>query len=283
MTEPLALITGASAGLGVEFARQLAGKGKDLILVARRTERMDTLAKTLRDEFNVAVDVIQADLSDIRATSDLYTEVTRRGLTVDYLINNAGSVGPDLLNDRDWPAQQQYIELMMTSVAGMCHHFIPPMRERGFGRVLNVASVAGHHFIPLMRERGFGRVLNVASVAGLVSLGGDTSYGPTKAYLIALSKGLAATVKGHGVHVLALCPGFTHTEFHKSDELTRVKNSLPKFIWYDADVVIREGLVALDKGKAVYVSGRLYRFLIPLLRSRFGVWIMAAIGVKRDY
>ena len=260
MTEPRALITGASAGLGVEFARQLAGKGKDLILVARRTERMDTLAKTLRDEFNVAVDVIQADLSDIRATSDLYAEVTRRGLTVDYLINNAGSVGPDLLNDRDWPAQQQYIELMMTSVAGMCHHFIPPMRERGFGRVLNVASVAG-----------------------LVSLAGDTSYGPTKAYLIALSKGLAATVKSQGVHVLALCPGFTHTDFHKSDELTRVKNSLPKFIWYDADVVIREGLVALDKGKAVYVSGRLYRFLIPLLRSRFGVWIMAAIGVKRDY
>lgn len=260
MTEPRALITGASAGLGAEFARQLAGKGKDLILVARRTERMDALAKALIDEFNVAVDVIQSDLSDARATSDLYAEVTRRGLTVDYLINNAGSVGPDLLDDRDWPAQQQYIELMMTSVAGMCHHFIPPMRERGFGRVLNVASVAGQ-----------------------VSMAGDTSYGPTKAYLIALSKGLAATVKSQGVHVLALCPGFTHTEFHRSDELTRIKNSLPKFIWYDADVVIREGLVALDKGKAVYVSGRLYRFLMPLLRSRFGDWIMAAIGVKRDY
>lgn len=260
MTEPRALITGASAGLGAEFARQLARKGKDLILVARRTERMEALAQALIDEFNIAVDVIQSDLSDVSATSILYAEVTSRGLKVDYLINNAGSVGPDLLDDRDWPAQQQYIELMMTSVAGMCHHFIPPMRERGFGRVLNVASVAGH-----------------------ISLAGDTSYGPTKAYLIALSKGLAATVKDQGVHVLALCPGFTHTEFHKSEELTRMKGSLPKFIWYDADVVIREGLAALEKGKAVYISGRLYRVLVPLLRSRFGGWITAAVGVKRDH
>jgi short-subunit dehydrogenase len=260
MTEPRALITGASAGLGAEFARQLASKGKDLILVARRMEPMDELARSLTDEFNVVVDVIQSDLSDAEATSKLYSEVTRRGLTVDYLINNAGSAGPDLLDERDWPAQQKYIELMMTSVAGMCHHFIPPMRERGFGRVLNVASVAGH-----------------------VSLAGDTSYGPTKAYLIALSKGLAATLRGHGVYVLALCPGFTHTDFHQSDELARMKKSTPAFIWYDADVVIREGLVALEKGRDVYISGRLYRYLTPLLSSWLGGWVMGRMGVKRDY
>ena len=260
MTESRALITGASAGLGAEFARQLARKGKDLILVARRTEPMEALARDLADEFNVLVDVIQADLSDADATSMLFAKVNRRGHAVDYLINNAGSVGPDLLDDRDWPAQQKYIELMMTSVAGMCHHFIPPMREKGFGRVLNVASVAGH-----------------------VSLAGDTSYGPTKAYLIALSKGLAATLRGDGVHVLALCPGFTHTDFHVSDELTRMKNSMPAFIWYDADVVIREGLAALEKGKDVYISGRLYRYLTPLLRSRLGAFITVKMSVKRDY
>ena len=260
MTKSRALITGASAGLGAEFARQLASKGKDLILVARRVEPMEALASDLVDEFDVLVDVIQADLSDAEATVTLYAEVSRRGLTVDYLINNAGSVGPDLLDDRDWPAQRKYIELMMTSVAGMCHHFIPPMREKGFGRVLNVASVAGH-----------------------VSLAGDTSYGPTKAYLIALSKGLAATLRGDGVHVLALCPGFTHTDFHVSDELTRMKNGTPAFIWYDADVVIREGLVALEKGKDVYISGRLYRFLIPFLKTRLGAFLATRLGVKRDY
>lgn len=260
MTETRALITGASAGLGAEFARQLAMKGKDLILVARRTEPMEALARELIDDFNVAVDVIQSDLSEVAATEELCKEVNRRGLAVDYLINNAGAIGPDLLEDRDWPAQQKYIELMMTSVAGMCHHFIPPMKVKGFGRVLNVASVAGH-----------------------VSLAGDTSYGPTKAYLIALSKGLAATVRGHGVNVLALCPGFTHTDFHQSEELTRMKNKSPGFIWYDADVVIREGLSALEKGKDVYISGRLYRFVIPLLRTRLGGWLMGRMGIERDY
>lgn len=260
MTKPRALITGASAGLGAEFARQLASRNKDLILVARRTEPMEALARDLADEFDVEVDVIQADLSDADATSTLFAEVSRRGHAVDYLVNNAGSVGPDLLKDRDWPGQQKYIELMMTSVAGMCHHFIPPMRERGFGRVLNVASVAGHF-----------------------SRAGDTSYGPTKAYLIALSKGLAATLRGDGVHVLALCPGFTHTDFHSSEKLTLMKKSTPGFIWYDAHIVVREGLVALEKGKDVYISGRLYRYLTPLLKSRIGAWITARMAVKRDY
>jgi short-subunit dehydrogenase len=214
----------------------------------------------LNDEFNVAVDVIQADLTERAATSALFSEVSGRGLQVDYLINNAGSAGPDLLSDRDWPAQQDYIELMMTSVAGMCHHFIPPMQERGFGRVINVASVAGH-----------------------VSIAGDTSYGPTKAYLIALSKGLAATVRSDGVNVLALCPGFTHTDFHASKKLAEMKSGSPPFLWYDADLVIREGLTALEKGKNVYISGRLYRFAVPVMKMRFGIWAMAKIGITKDY
>ena len=260
MIEARALITGASAGLGAEFARQLASKGKDLILVARRTEPMETLSRKLVDDYNIAVDIIQSDLSATNATARLFSDVCDRGLTVDYLINNAGAIGPDLLTDRDWPAQQQYIELMMTSIAGMCHHFIPPMQERGFGRVLNVASVAGQ-----------------------VSLPGDTSYGPTKAYLIALSKGLAATVRGQGVYVMALCPGFTHTDFHQTGELTRMKSKSPAFIWYNADVVIREGLAALEKGKAVYISGRLYRYIMPLLKTTVGQWIMSRMGIERDY
>jgi len=260
MTESRALITGASAGLGAEFARQLASKGKDLILVARRTEPMRQLARELIDKYNVAVAVIQADLSDESATSKLYADVCERGLQVDYLINNAGSAGPDLLANRDWAVQQKHIELMMTSVAGMCHHFIPPMQQRGFGRVLNVASVAG-----------------------LLSISGDAGYGPTKAYVIALSKGLAMTLQNQDINVLALCPGFTHTDFHGSDELTRMKKSTPSFIWYDAEVVIREGLAALEKGKSQHISGRLYRLLVPILKTPLSGWIMARIGVKRDY
>lgn len=245
-------MTGASAGLGIEFARQLASSGKSLILVARRVQAMEQLAREIVDRFNVDVDIIEADLSERDAATALYDEVQKRGLAVDYLINNAGANGPDLLRDRDWPAHQRYTELMMTSVIGLCHYFIPSMCERGFGRVLNVASVAGQ-----------------------ITVAGDYSYGPTKAYLIAVSKALSVSLHNDGVHVLALCPGFTHTDFHASASLARMKASTPAFIWYRAEVVVREGLAALEKGKAVYTTGRLYRFLVPVLRTRLSRWIMA--------
>lgn len=257
MATPRALITGASAGLGCEFARQLAASGKDLILVARRMEPMQALAEELTNTHKIDVDVIQADLSDAAAPAMLFETVCKRGLEVDCLINNAGSSGPDLLQEKNWQVAHDYLELMMTSVVAMCHFFVPKMRERGYGRVLNVASVAGKLATP-----------------------GDYSYGPTKAYLIAFSRGLSSALRNDGIHVTALCPGFTHTDFHASDRLTRMKRSLPKFIWYDADVVVREGLQALDKGRAVYISGRLYRYLVPLLRSPFGKLVFLVLRIK---
>ena len=113
-----------------------------------------------------------------------------------------------------------------------------------------------------------------------MTVGGDYSYGPTKAYLIALSKGLASAFGPQGVKVMALCPGFTHTEFHLSERLTEMKKATPGFIWYDADVVIREGLAALEKGKEVYISGRLYRVLIPILRMRLARRLISLFGVR---
>ena len=257
MATTRALITGASAGLGREFARQLAAGGKDLILVARRTEPMQTLAGELRDTHKVDVDVMQADLSDPAAPGVLFESVCERGLEVDCLVNNAGSSGPDMLRVNDWQAARDYLELMITSVVAMCHFFIPPMRERGHGRVLNVASVAG-----------------------MLAAPGDYSYGPTKAHVIAFSRGLSSALRSDGIHVTALCPGYTHTDFHASEKLTRMKRSLPKFIWYDADVVVREGLEALDKGRAVCISGRLYRYLVPLLRSPLGKLVFLALRIK---
>ena len=247
MSNGRALITGASAGLGREFAEQLAANGKDLILVARRVAPMQALAEELAERHGVKVDVIGKDLSHPAAPAELYEETEQRGIAVDCLINNAGSEAPDLIDEGDWSVAHGYIELMMTSVVAMCHRFVPAMRERGHGRVLNVASVAG-----------------------LVATPGDYNYGPTKAYLVAFTRELSFALKDHGVKVSALCPGFTHTDFHASKRLSRMKRSLPKFIWYDADVVVREGLEALEKGRPVYVSGRLYRFLLPLLRSPLG-------------
>lgn len=252
-----ALITGASAGLGSEFARQLAARGKDLVLVARRREPMEALAREIQEAHGVKVDILTADLSEPGAPARLFAQIRESGLDVDYLINNAGSEGPDLIRSRDWSRQDAYLRLMMTSVAGMCHEFIPGMLERGYGRVLNVASVAGR-----------------------ITVSGDYSYGPTKAYLIALSKAMSSSFRDQGVYVMALCPGFTHTDFHASDKLTDMKRSTPKFIWYDADLVIREGLAALEKGKDEYTSGRLYRLLVPVLRQRWTRGLLTLLGVK---
>ena len=252
-----ALITGASAGLGAEFARQLAAQGMDLVLVARRLDKLEALAVELRDAHGVHVDVMPVDMTDPQAPARLRQQTLERGVHVDYLVNNAGSEGPDLIRTRDWPRNEDYLRLMMTSVAGMCHEFIPAMLDRRFGRVINVASVAGQ-----------------------ITVAGDYSYGPTKAYLIALSRALASSFRADGVHVMALCPGFTHTEFHMSEKLTEMKKATPRFIWYSADVVVSEGLAALEKGKDEYTSGRLYRFLIPVLRQRWTRGILSLLGVR---
>ena len=257
MSRQRALITGASAGLGKEFARQLAAGGKDLILVARRREPMEELASELRDAHGVDVTIMTADMSDPVAPATLHNETQQAGLQVDYLVNNAGAESPDLIRERNWDAHDAYLRLMMTSVAAMCHEFMPGMLERGFGRVLNVASVAGR-----------------------MTVGGDYSYGPTKAYLIALSQALSMAFKKRGVYTMALCPGFTHSDFHASEKLTTMKAGMPGFLWYDADVVIREGLVALEKGRDQYTSGRLYRYLVPVLKQKWAQGLIRALGIN---
>jgi len=242
----VALLTGASAGLGIEFARQLAARGYSLVLVARRKQKLEEVATELRSAYSVKVTTIAADLSDPGSPETIAREVQLAGLQIDYLVNNAGAAGCDLLEDKDWAAQQAFFQLMMLCVAQLCHLFIPGMRERGFGRVINVASVAGR--IPRV---------------------GGCNYGPSKAYLIALSEDLSVTLHGSGVNVCALCPGYVHTDFHVTAGLEEMKNAMPKWLWYDATTVVGDGLKAVEKGRPVYLSGRLYRAIDPLFQSVF--------------
>ena len=241
-----ALITGASAGLGREFAEQLAKAGYALVLVARRKEKLDEVAAKLRADHAVEVSTIAADLGDPATPERIFAEAQAAGLQIDYLVNNAGAAGCDLLQDNDWSVQQDFFQLMMLSVAHLCHLFIPPMCERGFGRVINIASVAG-------------RVPRV----------GGCNYGPSKAYLVALSEDLSVTLHGSGVNVCALCPGYVHTDFHSTAGLQDMKEAMPKWLWYDAQTVVSDGLKAVEKGKPIYLSGRLYRWVDPLFQS---VW-----------
>ena len=249
-----ALITGASAGLGAEFARQLAAKHHHLILVARREDRLRSLAESLCRTYGVQCEILTADLSDPKAGKLVATRCIDAGWQVDWLVNNAGVAGPDLLKDRDWSAQNTFFQLMMLSVADLCHRLIPEMVARGYGRVVNVASVAAR-----------------------VPRSGGCNYGPAKAYLVALSEELNLTVAAQGVHVSALCPGFTHTDFHETAGLMEMKNNMAKWLWYDADVVVRDAIKGVEAGKPVVVSGRLYRWLDPIFQS---VWTRRLLRIK---
>ncbi|MCZ6644042.1 MAG: SDR family NAD(P)-dependent oxidoreductase [Gammaproteobacteria bacterium] len=241
-----ALVTGASAGLGKAFANELGSLGTNLVLVARRLEKLETVACELRERHSVLVSCIPADLADPEAPLRIFEATQNQGLIIDYLINNAGSGGPDLLNTRDWSELRAYLELMMISAAQMCHLFVPGMKDRGWGRVINVSSVSAR-----------------------IPRAGGCNYGPSKAYLVALSEELSLTLGKRGIKVCALCPGFTHTDFHDEGELKSMKENSPSILWYEAETVVREGLAALERGKSVYVSGRLYRWLDPFFQS---VW-----------
>lgn len=235
-----ALITGASSGLGAEFARQLDGRCSHLILVARRGDKLRSLAESL----STSSTIIECDLSLPDSPRRLCEDIENRELCVDVLINNAGIAGPNLLEVKDFSEQHAFEQLMMTTVAELCSRLIPPMQARGYGRVVNVASVAGRF---------------PSSDTG--------NYGPSKAYVIAVSEELNLAARSDGVFVTALCPGFTHTEFHEVAGMMAAKNSSPKWIWYDASTVVAEGISGCDSGRAVVISGRLYRWLDPFLRS----------------
>jgi hypothetical protein len=244
-------VTGASAGLGLEFARELARQGYDLVLVARRGARLEAVASEISAESGREVLWRAVDLAEPGAPTALHRELSAAGIDVDMLVNNAGSAGPDLLDDGDWPEHERYLRLMALSVAEMCHLWIPGMVGRGWGRVLNVSSIAA-----------------------LVPVWSGGHYGPTKRYLLALSEELAVRVAGHGVLVCAVCPGFTHTDFHDSPRLRAMKQASRRFLWYEPGVVVRDALRGLERGRRVVVTGRLYRWLTPILRLRLARWAL---------
>ncbi|MGB0865161.1 MAG: SDR family NAD(P)-dependent oxidoreductase [Granulosicoccaceae bacterium] len=241
-SKPFALITGASAGLGKEFARQLGAQGWNLLLCSRSSEKLASLALKLRVQSNIDVRTFAVDLSLEDGAHKLWQFVVCEQLEVELLVNNAGSAGGKLLNG-EWAEHRAQLRLMTQSMAELCHYAIPPMQTRRCGRVINVASVVGR----FAEAR-------------------DSHYGPSKAFAIALSQGLAREVSGSGVSVMALCPGFTHTSFHDSLELQAMKSNTPAWLWYEAETVVREALQASGAGKSLFISGRLYRWIDPLIR-----------------
>lgn len=236
---PLSLVTGASAGIGTAFARALAARGHDLALTARRTERLEALAAELRQQHGGAVTVLTADLADPAAPASLCDEMAQRGLAVDWLVNNAGYGVPGTFVANDWHTHADSLQVLLTAPTELAWRLLPGMRQRGYGRIVNVASLAGH----------------VPGTAG------HTLYAATKSYLIKFSQSLALENRDRHVHVCALCPGFTRSEFHDVTGTRALMNKLPGFMWQAAEEVVQEGIDAVERGEAVLVTGRVNRFI----------------------
>jgi short-subunit dehydrogenase len=237
---PYALITGASAGIGAALAREYARRGVPLVLTARRQDRLQALAAELRER--VAVEVIAADLADPAAPARLHAETRRRGLAIGHLVNNAGYGVPGRYLADDWKVHADFLQEMVTAVAELTHRYLPEMEQRGHGRILNVASLAG--LVP--------------------ASAGHTLYGAAKSFVIRFSQSLALESRPRGVHVTALCPGFTYTEFHDVNGMRERISKLPTWLWLDAATVARLGVDAVERGDARCVTGAVNRLVAGL-------------------
>ncbi|MEO0878169.1 MAG: SDR family oxidoreductase [Pseudomonadota bacterium] len=245
-----ALITGASAGIGAEFARAIAARGGNVILTARRRDRLETLAQELKSTFSVEALVIEADFTDHNAPDTVMAAIDAHGAPVDILVNNAGFGMPGQYLDHEWPDHDAYLRLMVASYAHFVRLALPGMVECGYGRIIQVASLAGL----------------------LPGSSGHTLYGACKAFLISFSQSLAAEWNGKGVKVSALCPGLTYSEFHDVNGARATVSKLPKFMFMDAAPVIEAALRAVEDQHTVIVPGTWNKFLAWLTKALPRPW-----------
>ncbi|WP_433081758.1 SDR family NAD(P)-dependent oxidoreductase [Dactylosporangium sp. CA-052675] len=234
---PTALVTGASAGLGAAFARELAARGHALVLVARRGERLEALAAELPGP----VEVLVADLATAEGADAVAARLTDPQRPIDLLVNNAGrSLNRSFL--RSTPAlEEQLLRLNVHAV----------MR-------LTLAALPG------MVERGRGGIVNVSSASGFAALMPGSTYPASKAWVTSFSESQALLVRGTGVRVMALCPGYVRTEFHEAAGIDMSR--APSWIWLDPERVVRAALADLRRGRAVSVPGRRYKVAVAFMR-----------------
>jgi short-subunit dehydrogenase len=254
-----ALITGASAGIGEAFARLLAQRGYSVIIVARREERLRELASEIEHAFDVSVTPLTADLADPQAPATLARELDERGIRPELLVNNAGFSISEGFLDADWSVHAREIQVMVTAVTELCHRLAPAMRDQGRGYIINVASLAAL----------------VPTPPGLL-------YTGIKSYVLHASQAMDMELKPRGVHVTALCPGFTWSEFHDVMGNRDRMNRLPGLLWSTADEVAEAGYRGVRAGQPVVMPGRVNQVMTAVSRI-LPERLRYAIGRRVDF
>lgn len=245
MNKKTVLITGASSGIGKAFAEKFAKEGWNLVITARRQQHLEDLAEQLGKRYRTQITVIAADLAEPNAPQTIYDEVCKRGIHIDGLVNNAGYGVPGYFISTTWKQQQDFLQVLVTSVAQLCHLFLPGMVEQRYGRIINVSSLNG--LIPCSP--------------------GQSLYAGAKSFVISLSHTLQAEAGEYGINISALCPGLTYTEFHDVTGTREMASKVHKSQWLDAATVARQGYDAVMKGELICVTGRSSKIAAVLARA----------------